>query len=108
MVSEGKVKIYRGDRTIDGIRVTVDGAPLDSRVVERTLSPNGFEWSYEGPEPAQLAFAILADHWNDPQRALRHHDSFMRAIVANFGNDWQMTSADIEAALANIGPERGA
>jgi len=26
----------------------------------------------------------------------------MRAVVANFDNEWEMTSADIDAALANI------
>lgn len=97
------MKTYRGERTIDGIRVTADGAPLDPRFTARTISANGFEWSYEGREPAQLAFAILADHWGDPQRALRGYDAFMRAVVANFDNEWEMTSADIDAALENIG-----
>lgn len=96
------MKTYRGDRTIDGIVVTVDGAPLDPRLDLGTLSQNGFEWSYEGPEPAQLALAILADHWGDDARALEHCNAFMRAIVANFDNEWEMTSADIEAALKNI------
>jgi len=97
------MKVYQGDRTIDGVRVSVDGAPLDPHFAVRTFSPNGFEWSYEGPEPAQLAFALLVEHWGDPARALRHHDAFMRAVVANFDNEWEMTSADIDAALANIG-----
>jgi hypothetical protein len=99
---EGAMRIYRGDRTIDGIKVTVDGALLDPCCSIRTFSPNGFEWSYEGAEPAQLAFAMLADHWGDTERALRHHDVFMRVVVANFDNEWEMTSADIDAALANI------
>lgn len=96
------MKTYRGDRTIDGISVTVDGAPLDPRYSARTFSSNGFEWSYEGPEPAQLAFALLADHLGDPQQAIRACEGFMRAVVANFDNEWEMTSADIDAALANI------
>jgi hypothetical protein len=97
-------KTYRGERTIDGLRVSVDATPLSPRTGARTLSRNGFEWGYEGGEPAQLAFAILSDHWGDDGRALRHHDAFMRAVVANFGNEWEMTSADIDAALAAIAP----
>lgn len=100
------MKTFRGERTIDGLRVLVDGAPLAPRIEAARLSRNGFEWSYEGAEPAQLAFAILAEHWDDEDRALRHHDAFMRAVVANFGNEWEMTSADIDAALAGIGEAR--
>ncbi len=93
------MKHYRGDRTIDGIEVTVDGAPLDERRDLLDLSHNGFEWSYEGPEPAQLALAILADHYGDDARAKADHKTFMRAVVANFGNEWEMSGADIDAAL---------
>ena len=99
------MKVYRGDRTIDGVTVTVDGGPLDSLAGVHAFSANGFEWSYEGAAPRQLAFALLADHWGDAQRALRHHDAFMRAIVANYGNAWEMTSADMDAAIANILPD---
>lgn len=93
------MKTYRGDRTIDGLQVTVDGRPLDPRTDLLTLSRNGFEWSYEGPEPAQLALALLADHWGDGERAKAAYESFMRNVVANFGNEWEMTDADIEAAV---------
>jgi hypothetical protein len=96
------MKTYSGDRTIDGIRVLVDGQPLDPRTDLKAYSRNGFEWSYEGPEPAQLAFAILVDHLNDPARAESLHDAFMREIVANFDNTWELTSADIDADLAVI------
>jgi hypothetical protein len=27
-------------------------------------------------------------------------EPFMQAVVANFGNEWEMTSADIDQALA--------
>jgi hypothetical protein len=29
-------------------------------------------------------------------------EPFMRAIVANFGNEWEMSSADIDLALAAL------
>ena len=54
------MKNYTGDRTIDGISVLVDGQPLDPRFDLRRLSGTGFEWTYEGGAPAQLALALLA------------------------------------------------
>jgi hypothetical protein len=96
------MKTFCGDRTIDGVKVTVDGKPLDQRLDIQQFTPNGFEWSYEGPEPRQLALAILASHLDDAAKAKALVEPFMTAIVANFGNDWEMNSADIEAALAAI------
>lgn len=93
------MKHYCGDRTIDGVDVTVDGQPLEERTDLLSLSRNGFEWGYEGPEAAQLALAILADHYDDGARAKADHEIFMVRVVANFGNEWEMTSADIDAAL---------
>lgn len=96
------MKIYTGDRTIDGIRVLVDGEPLDPRFDLKRMSKTGFEWTYEGAAPAQLALAILAEHYQNDDKALAHHEPFMREIVANFDNEWEMTSEDIDRALANI------
>lgn len=97
------MKRYVGDRTIDGVKVTVDGAPLDPRTNVVEYTKNGFEWSYEGPEPRQLALALLVDHLGDAEAAKRAVEPFMRAVVANFGNEWEMTSADIDAALPAAG-----
>lgn len=94
------MKTYLGQRTMDGPQVTVDGNPLDPRFDLKTLSEEGFEWTYEGEAPAQLALAILADHFQDDRKALEHYDSFMRKAVANFNNDWEMTSQDIDNLLA--------
>jgi hypothetical protein len=93
------MKSFSGDRTIDGIKVTVDGRPLDQRLDLHRYTANGFEWSYEGDEPRQLALAMLAEHLSDPTRALALVEPFMKGVVANFGNEWEMTSADIDAAL---------
>ena len=97
------MKIYAGDRTIDGIVVTVDGVPLDPRLDLQALSDNGFEWTYEGPEPAQLALAMLADHLQDDARALSLAQAFMRTVVANLDNTWQMSSDDIQAVIDTLG-----
>ena len=96
------MKIYIGDRTIDGIIVTVNDQPLDQRLDLKTFSVNGFEWSYEGDASCQLALAMLADHLNDDQKALQLCEAFMQAVVANFANTWEMSSADIDAALEII------
>ena len=96
------MKRYAGDRTIDGVKVTVDGAPLDPCVDVTEFTKNGFEWSYEGQEPRQLALALLVDHLGDKDKAKASVEAFMRAVVANFGNEWEMTSADIDQALAAL------
>lgn len=96
------MKHYMGDRTIDGVKVTVDGASLDPRTDVVEFSKNGFEWSYEGPEPRQLALAILIDHLGDKDKAKTLAEPFMRAVVANFDNEWEMTSADIDLALTTL------
>ncbi|MGQ9367521.1 DUF6166 domain-containing protein [Azospirillum sp. ST 5-10] len=94
-------RTYRGDRTIDGVMVTVDGQPLAHRTDLKSIAGEDFEWSYEGDAPNQLALAILADHLGD-QRALALHDRFMRDVVANFSNEWEMTSADIDAFVESL------
>jgi hypothetical protein len=101
------MKTYIGDRTIDGVKVTVDGAPLDPCTNVMEFTRNGFEWSYEGPEPLQLALALLVDHLGDKAVAIAMAEPFMRAIVANFGNEWEMTSDDIDLALTTLADKVG-
>ena len=93
---------YSGDRTIDGVQVVVDGQQLGERTDVRAFSPNGFEWSYEGAEPRQLALALLLHHLREVDPALALVEPFMRVVVANFGNEWEMTSDEIEAAIAAL------
>lgn len=95
-------RTYRGDRTIDGAEVTVDGNDLDPRLSLKFFTDHGFDWSYEGDSPRQLALAILMEHLGDETQALNLTEDFMIRIVANFNNEWEMTTADIEAALVNI------
>jgi len=97
------MKTYVGGRSLAGAEVTVDGAPLDPRFDLKRLSPTGFEWTYEGNGPAQLALALLADHLGDDAHALQLYQPFMRMVVADLDNSWELTSADIDAALKEIG-----
>ena len=90
-------KTYAGDRTIDGIQVAVDGRPLDPRYDLQRLTDNGFEWSYEGPEPEQLAFALLVDHLGDAEKAA--------ALRGRLGNPSFLASAPeevVEEARQNL------
>ena len=96
------MKSYIGDRTIDGVKVTVNGAPLDPCTNVTEFTKNGFEWSYEGPEPRQLALALLVDHLGDSNKAKAAVEPFMRAVVANFGNEWEMNSSDLDQVLAAL------
>ena len=96
------MKTYRGGRSLDGAQVTVDGRPLDPRYDLKLLSSTGFEWTYEGAGPAQLALALLADHLGDDRRAVQLYDAFMRTVIADLDNSWELTSADIDAAVAEL------
>lgn len=93
------MKVYEGGRSLAGAVVTVDGRPLPPRLDLKRLSPAGFEWTYEGAGPAQLALAMLADHFGDDQKALAHFEPFMRDVISVLDNAWRLTSADIDAAL---------
>src|SRR4051794_26357179 len=98
------MKTYEGGRSLAGAEVTVDGVPLPPRFDLKTFSKTGFEWTYEGAGPHQLALALLADHLGGDRRALQLAEPFMRAVVAYLDNSWQLTSADIDAALQQLGP----
>ncbi len=93
---------YEGKRTIDGLVVTVDGRPLPEHYEIKRFTRFGFEWTYEGESPRQLALAILADHLGDTERAIRLSEPFMKTIVANLDNDWRLTGAEIDAAVRDL------
>jgi len=93
------MKLYQGRRTIDGLVVTVDGERLDERYDVKRFTRYGFEWSYEGESPHQLALAILYDYLADHDRAIRLSQPFMQRIVANFDNEWRLDGGEIEAFL---------
>ena len=96
------MKLYQGKRTIDGLVVTVDGRPLPERYEVKRFTTFGFEWTYEGDSPRQLALAILADYLGDNARAIRLAEPFMKQTVANFDNDWELNGAEVEAAVRTL------
>jgi hypothetical protein len=90
---------YQGRRTIDGLVVTVDGQRLDEHYKVKRYTRYGFEWTYEGESPQQLALALLFNHLGDKERAIRMSEPFMKQVVANLDNDWTLDSRDIDAFL---------
>jgi hypothetical protein len=91
---------YEGRRTIDGLVVTADGKRLDEHYEVKRYTKYGFEWTYEGESPRQLALAILYDHLGEKERAIRLAELFMTEVVANFDNDWTLGSDDVAAFVA--------
>jgi Family of unknown function (DUF6166) len=98
----GCVSTFEGRRTIDGLVVTVDGKRLDEHYGVKRFTTWGFEWTYEGDSPRQLALAILVEHLRDNDRAITLCEAFMRNVVANLDNDWVLTGAEIDKAIAAI------
>jgi hypothetical protein len=96
------MKTYEGRRTIDGLVVTVDGKRLDEHYEVKRFTKYGFEWTYEGESPRQLALAILVDRLGDNARALRLSEPFMKSVVANLDNDWVLKGDDIDRAVKEI------
>jgi hypothetical protein len=96
------VATFEGKRTIDGLVVTVDGERLDEHYDVRQFTTWGFEWTYEGDSPRQLALALLVEHLRDRDRAIRLAEPFMKKVVADLDNDWVLQSSDIDRAIREI------
>jgi hypothetical protein len=97
------MKTYEGRRTIDGLVVTVDGNRLPEHYEVKRFTKYGFEWTYEGESPQQLALAILYDYLGDAARATALSEGFMEDVVANLDNDWTLTGGDINTWLHRSG-----
>lgn len=96
------MKTYTGRRDRDGnvvIAVIDNGKrrPLNARNDLSNHSPTGFEYGYGGSGPAQLALAILADVLGNDALALRHHQDFKWAYIADFGRNaaWEISEQEV-------------
>jgi hypothetical protein len=97
------VKTYEGRRQGYAVDVTVDGRPLHPRRDLWDHSPSGFEWGYQGSGPAQLALALMADHFADDDLALALYQEFKRTIVSHLpAAGWVLTTTDLHDALLLI------
>ena len=97
------MKIYEGRRTMDGLVVTVDGMPLPEHYEVKQFTRRGFEWTYDGTSPQQLALAILFDHLGDRDRAVVLSEPYMKDVIANLDNDWRLSSDEVDAYLRSNG-----
>src|SRR3982074_1682600 len=93
------MKTYEGQRTIDGLVVTVDGKRLDEHYEVKRFTRYGFEWTYEGDSPQQPALPTPVDHTGDKDRAIALAEQFMKQVVANLDNDWTLAGNEIDAFL---------
>src|SRR5882724_130314 len=109
------MRTYEGHRDTEGrayVRVR-DGedAPwslLPPRYDLFNHSPDGFEWGYGGSGPAQLALALCADAIRDDKIAVRMHQDFKVAIVAELarGEPWTLTIEQVLRVCALLGHAR--
>ena len=94
------MKRYVGRREGYAADVSVNGRPLNPRLDLWNHSPTGFEWGYGGSGPAQLALALLADHFGNDQQAVELHHYFKCEVVAKLPKQgWTLTSEQITQAL---------
>jgi hypothetical protein len=97
------VKRYEGRRQGYAAIVTVDGRPLNPRLDLWNHSPTGFEWGYGGSGPAQLALAILADHFGNDEQAFNFHHRYKWAVIAELPKrSWTLTSQEIDQVLRTL------
>jgi len=97
-----------GDTFVYVIDETHEAKPLDTGLRYVNHSATGFSWGYLGSGPAQLAFAILLHHLNNTDRARSFYQDFKFSIVGNLPQDrqWELTSEQIDAALAHLAVRR--
>jgi hypothetical protein len=97
------MKQYEGWREGYAVIVTVDGRPLNPRLDLYNHSPTGFEWGYCGSGPAQLALAILADHFSNDEQALNVYQRFKWAVIAELPKRrWTLSGNEIEHVLQTL------
>jgi hypothetical protein len=78
-------------------------------------SPDGFSWGYGGSGPADLALAILADHfhelpeqhalnekgdWPHQLQSLRFYQDLKQDFVSTWGDAWMLQSKAIQNWVA--------
>lgn len=95
------MSVYAGERTIDGIVVSKDGAALDS-CVEGAYSDIGLDWGFVGGPSRQLSFALLYDHLGDAARAHRLVEAFTVHIAARLTNEWQLESDGLKEIVRGL------
>jgi hypothetical protein len=104
--------LYVGERTREGCRVWCQEegreAELPLRLDLWNHSPTGFEWSYGGSGPAQLALALLAHALGDDERAVRLHQAFKGKVVAGLPREgWTLLVEEVRSVADELEREEG-
>jgi hypothetical protein len=105
------MKVYHGRRTEHGCAVDVeeDGECylLHPRNDLRNHSPDGFEWSYSGSGPAQLALALAADVLGDDDKAQEVYQRLKFRLVGSLPHEeWVLNEKMLRAVIDAIEQER--
>lgn len=105
IINDGEIK------DVDRVVVNGKGKQLDLAASLKVVnhSPTGFCWGYAGSGPAQLALAILLDHFNgDRERALSLYQDFKFKVIAglDIDKDFVLTDEQVESAITAIDVER--
>jgi hypothetical protein len=100
--------IYTGrkERTSEGgMLVLRNGFPFSPGPSQRLInhSPDGFNWSYWGSGPAQLALALLLDITHNPSLAIAKHQQYKFEVIGKLQDGWEITSTEIENWLKGAG-----
>lgn len=101
---EASVKTYEAHRNAEGeLIVTINGQTLDPRLDLINHSPTGFGCGHGSNGAAQLALAILADHFGDDEQAMARYQDFKCKVVAGLPQDtWSLTHDQIRQALTSL------
>ena len=101
------MKVYHGRRTEHGCAVDVEENGecylLNPRLDLRNHSPTGFEWSYSGSGPAQLALALAADVLQDDDKAQEIYQRLKFKLVAGLPHEeWVLTEKRLRTMIDAI------
>ena len=99
------MKVYTGIAATREVRV--QGPHGDMRLDEYfevyNHSPDGFNWSYNGSGPAQLALAILVDLFGNHEEALAVYQQFKEQVIAQLpAGDFRLEENQIWKVISQI------
>jgi len=101
IINDGVIK------DVDRIVTNGEGKPLDLEASLKVVnhSPTGFCWGYCGSGPAQLALAILLDHFDgDRERALSLYQDFKFEVISKLpmDEDFVLTDEQVDKAVTKL------
>lgn len=97
---------FRGyDTGVGGQKVTVfengQERELNPRLDEVNHSPDGFQWGYGGSGPAQLAYAMLRELYNE-ETTLDHYQDFKSEVISQLEGDWVLDEDRVREHVGSV------